>query len=195
MRYLLLAVAFLIIMLASAFSDSQDLNAIDANSLEGGTEVFPQDQNPVPLGGGEVDLNGEATPLPPEDQNTIPPNVDTLPPPDENATPPEAIEEPLQPSSRSLIFVTPLAEQVISGAQVVIVSLQNFVNVTAQWFSFNGEDFNGVLSENTISTGLNTLRAANGPYILTANACENSDCSASSIAVDVLNELPPSDGE
>ncbi|HLC93245.1 MAG TPA: hypothetical protein VJH23_06080, partial [archaeon] len=193
MRYLLLAVAFLIIMLASAFSDSQDLNAIDANSLEGGTEVFPQDQNPVPLGGGEVDLNGEATPLPPEDQNTIPPNVDTLPPPDENATPPEAIEEPLQPSSRSLIFVTPLAEQVISGVQVVIVSLQNFINVTAQWFSFNGEDFNGTLLENTLSADLNTLSAPNGPYILTANACEDSNCYAGSLVVSVLNELPPSD--
>ncbi|MFH1664046.1 MAG: hypothetical protein ABH986_04545, partial [archaeon] len=88
-----------------------------------------------------------------------------------------------------IIFVYPLENQILKGIELIVVSLQNFGELVSYLFSFNGTEFEGILSENSLTADLNTLQFDNNAFELKANVCDKTECISNSIIVNIENEL------
>ncbi|MFH1391148.1 MAG: hypothetical protein ABIH20_02435 [Candidatus Diapherotrites archaeon] len=147
-------------------------------------EPLPEPE-PEPVPEEVPDQNVVAEPLPEEE----PPDTNVVIEPPEDSGSGGGIIDDLIELIPEIIFVSPIEFQVLSGLDVIIVSLQNFGEITSQWFEINGTQIDGTLSENTITAEINTAEFDNGVYDLEANACTEVACYSELISITIENEL------
>ncbi|MFH1391427.1 MAG: hypothetical protein ABIH20_03910, partial [Candidatus Diapherotrites archaeon] len=158
-----------IALLLIGFVSSQDTNIQNSPALADGNSLN------LIVNFNTADANSTT---PEEDTNSIIP--------DENIFAEETDSNNLNPT---LTFIQPLNLEVISGVIKIIVSLQNFGIITANWFHINNIDFNTIITKNILSVDINTLDFNNNLYKLEANVCDEEKCYSEIISVTIENDL------